>query len=114
MKECLDGYHYFESPDPKSLCNCRLWQQKKFDTLKSRGIVKTKGRRLYLNGHKERAMRDQSKPVIQIDIYGEVIAIFAGVGEASLITGVPRYSITDCLIGKRKTSTKKMYRWEYV
>jgi len=58
-------------------------------------------------------MRDQATPVIQKSVDGEVLAIFAGVGEASLITGVPRHSITDCVTGKLKTSTKKKYTWEY-
>lgn len=53
----------------------------------------------------------QTKPVLQLDTDGNVLAEFSGIKKAGLETGVNRNSIRDVIQGKRKTAGG--FKWKY-
>ena len=55
--------------------------------------------------------RWDAKPVIQIDLHGEIVARYPSIREASRTTGLKKRAITLVLSGKNKTSGG--YYWKY-
>lgn len=56
--------------------------------------------------------RHEMKPVVQMDLNGNVLNTFFSIHEATRVTGVARSSIHNCLVGKQKSS--KGFLWNYV
>lgn len=56
--------------------------------------------------------RHEMKPVVQMDLNGNILSTFFSIHEAMRVTGVARSSIHNCLVGKQKSS--KGFLWKYV
>jgi len=52
------------------------------------------------------------KKVVQRNLNGEIIKQFNSVKSASDATGISRPNISNCCLGKRKTTGG--YKWEYI
>lgn len=53
----------------------------------------------------------KQKPVSQYDVAGNLIAVYASGIAAEQITGIPRYAISKCCVGQRKTAGG--YVWKH-
>lgn len=62
--------------------------------------------------HKANIIKARSKPIIQFDKLGNVIAEFSSITQASKITGINQVSISRVLHGKQKL-TNALYKWRY-
>ena len=107
---CNNGIHYFDSPDKDSFCRCLLWKKREFNTLQGNQKIKSHQRNIYKDLKKCWAIERLAKPVVQMTKEGEVVAIFRGMAEAEIITGINHRNISLASRGIRHTTGG--YRWE--
>jgi hypothetical protein len=86
-----------------------VWSRREHNTRQATQRVKSGSRQLWKDSKKNWAIDKLAKPVAQIKD-NEVIAIYRGQSEASIITGLERSNIGLCTQGKRKTVGG--YKWE--
>lgn len=110
--KCTVDYHVFESSDWNSRCSCLLWSRREHNTRQSTQRVKSGSRQLWKTAKKEWAITKLAKPVVQIKD-SEIIAVFRGQAEASLITGISRANIGASAKQSYGRKSAGGYIWEF-
>jgi group I intron endonuclease len=54
-----------------------------------------------------------SKPIVQLDLNGNIVNRFFGIHEASRQTNIPFKQISNCCCGRRKTAHNFIWKYEY-